>query len=1682
MAPILVTTGGSRGPTGPAGSSWDNVYDPEDYTALPEIVEVDTSIAGGSGTSTMTQTNGNWTGIARTGGSAITLTASDSGIKGTLSAGNRTGGYIKFTYTAGQTNWGEYQYMLVDFQWSTNGGDIEQSAMEFRVSSGTDLSTEGNILGRSKLKRGQGDTWLPVVIRISDPSVVQSFGLYNRAYEAYTNASTHNTDYFIRNVRRMKQPKWIRALETSSSNSLVVIPPAYSDATADPSFFPSTTGRNFIDMRSAQVVSTLNGGKKNSRAYLIDHTGVTGVDWQWQQLFDNLEDDEVLECSPDAIFNLTNTHTSDGRSIAMVGVNGLDWYPNGARFVHKSDAQDLSLIEITGKSKRIRIHSRLNVIGHSELREAAFSGIATSDTAYWTDVTGGTAATTNYATGSTRTLTQNIFDGSSSSSTVFTDNNGTFVSDGVLAGDVILNLTRKNTAQAGGATTITLDTGASAVNDTYNGMIIDIVSGTGSGQTKTISDYDGASRVATVTTWTTNPDNTSGFEIHNNGIAMVTAVTQTTITSRALSTGSHSTGESLRVYSKSNVYRKVAGRGNSMHSGVAAHGRNELWLLRHDTTLGLATGTTDTTTANPFGTGGDVEVYWQTEPLDLTALYRHRKLTDSQHTGATHATILTTVSGTFAVDGVVIGDKVINISDRNSTGVVTAVGSGGANKLTVGGLVGGTNNTFTAGDYVVVSPSSLDAIETEANIHGGHSSVNSSYSSYWNNPFATPFDDGVTTGMWLRNCTDKSEGIINSVGLGKLNLGVTEHEGGNDSSTATRSSGTWAGNLVEVGCWAYNTTRDPDLVNPLYISSVDSPSGSFTALLNGGATALWNTGDGIAVYDNRVGVTQTSGTPGAFYGGSGNNFDSGDVIEIFDKMPTTARIGSTYYDAKKLALSATPTAYTFEAPISAKLPTYFTYLTVRVMNNTGAEIGVFYNDDICHNRCRYRADTEFERGLYITDATDVRVDDFHAESIGGDLWSVQGSNCSDIWFTKCSGYSISRQGIAPVGGSDIHVLDNDITFWSRSLLDLEPPGGQLRKMYVVNFTADGFMSNAEPGGTRGIIAAANWERLFDIHIDGLYVKATSPSSEPGHMLIGGWQGGTLWNFFPPSNNKSLGTFKVQARDMDIRNIHVQNLLIDWEARNNYVNGVTFIRGTSDADIVPLDIQGYGNIVENIRGYPSNVYDFEVEGFGPINIDSAIQTTQINNGAGITATDNTITVDDASGFPSSGRITIDNETMYYTDRSRTQLYFCRRGFEGTDATTHADNAVVILPVQSAAMKSIGIGIGQTRYRRTFPGDIEGAPVWHKDGKNMMFEGLYGVGNISGRPLGTRNLVGRNLNNNPASSVSLSTTSGGTVMVTFPSKDAKSEVRGADKKIVINTVTTSTSLGQGGSTWTGGIAYRYAIAPKGRYTGSMNHGTEKATSVTPVNATDEVRIQLANASLSESDDDYIYGYTLFRRAYTSASVDPYYTARYDILPSSPWPHGYDGPVLHDCGNVLEYEHTAGTPLLGLRGYPTGTLAVNSGTVSLTANQHTGADNQATVFTAAGGDFVKDGVQVGYKVTNTSDSNSVGVVTAVTKTTITVGGGLTGGSQNDFDLNDTITVTKQWGGGTGGSDLPDESGYEPDTNYMVFLGNFRPMAGGTWTPGSYKIEKGVWGFVVTFENAPVTQPGLFDWIIFR
>lgn len=71
----------------------------------------------------------------------------------------------------------------------------------------------------------------------------------------------------------------------------------------------------------------------------------------------------------------------------------------------------------------------------------------------------------------------------------------------------------------------------------------------------------------------------------------------------------------------------------------------------------------------------------------------------------------------------------------------------------------------------------------------------------------------------------------------------------------------------------------------------------------------------------------------------------------------------------------------------------------------------------------------------------------------------------------------------------------------------------------------------------------------------------------------------------------------------------------------------------------------------------------------------LSTVVINQAGGITATDTTITVSDASKLTTSGFVKIGTETISYPNVIGNQLTNCARGQNGTTAISHADGAAL-----------------------------------------------------------------------------------------------------------------------------------------------------------------------------------------------------------------------------------------------------------------------------------------------------------------------------------------------------------------------------------------------------------------------
>ena len=83
----------------------------------------------------------------------------------------------------------------------------------------------------------------------------------------------------------------------------------------------------------------------------------------------------------------------------------------------------------------------------------------------------------------------------------------------------------QGTAQAGSNTTLTLAAGESAVNDYYKGMVIVLLSGTGAGQARACTGYNGGTKVVTIgPAWATNPAINTEYSILSFGATVVAAI------------------------------------------------------------------------------------------------------------------------------------------------------------------------------------------------------------------------------------------------------------------------------------------------------------------------------------------------------------------------------------------------------------------------------------------------------------------------------------------------------------------------------------------------------------------------------------------------------------------------------------------------------------------------------------------------------------------------------------------------------------------------------------------------------------------------------------------------------------------------------------------------------------------------------------------------------------------------------------------------------------------------------------------------------------------------------------------------------------------------------------------------------------------------------------------------------
>lgn len=171
------------------------------------------------------------------------------------------------------------------------------------------------------------------------------------------------------------------------------------------------------------------------------------------------------------------------------------------------------------------------------------------------------------------------------------------VKSGTTTGDIAVEAqtaTLTGTAQSGSATGIILATDASSSDDTYNGYVIRITSGTGSGQIREIIEYIGSSKSAYVSyAWGTQPDSTSVYRI-SRGLVFDRSPDEIMIVRRPFyNINSLQTGGGTRDYYEK-IFAKNAHGSSALFNAVV----KELTTVGGRLTFGVAASVNDTGTAS----------------------------------------------------------------------------------------------------------------------------------------------------------------------------------------------------------------------------------------------------------------------------------------------------------------------------------------------------------------------------------------------------------------------------------------------------------------------------------------------------------------------------------------------------------------------------------------------------------------------------------------------------------------------------------------------------------------------------------------------------------------------------------------------------------------------------------------------------------------------------------------------------------------------------------------------------------------------------------------------------------------------------------------------------------------------------------------------------------------------------
>jgi hypothetical protein len=277
------------------------------------------------------------------------------------------------------------------------------------------------------------------------------------------------------------------------------------------------------------------------------------------------------------------------------------------------------LVSLLGATNMAQTDFVIDLLAASDLRVIAGAALSTASAQIGVNVVnfGGSAGT--FASGVPTVST------STSSNNAIADQVWDEATSGhVTAGSygAQLQAPDSGTAQAGAATTITLRSGASATNDYYKNAGVYVLSGTGAGQFRFITGYVGSTKVATVATWATTPDNTSVYTIIPFGaIAGATAPTASENADAVwgAAVASYTASGTFGQYINSKIVRRntaQSGTSSSITLDASASATNDLYKYQFVT---IASGTgaiqcRQITAYNGTSKAATVSPAWTTAP------------------------------------------------------------------------------------------------------------------------------------------------------------------------------------------------------------------------------------------------------------------------------------------------------------------------------------------------------------------------------------------------------------------------------------------------------------------------------------------------------------------------------------------------------------------------------------------------------------------------------------------------------------------------------------------------------------------------------------------------------------------------------------------------------------------------------------------------------------------------------------------------------------------------------------------------------------------------------------------------------------------------------------------------------------------------------------------------------------